>query len=329
MKARQIAIARNNVFARGLLDEVHFIERDADGLWGKWQSAGASAKTVIHSGQVVACIGRDDRLSALQLAPRLPWFTWDFQATELTATHLPDGAPVLVAVDRDDLAWYTWKPTPSSPWTDWQPLDGPVSSVAADAIPGGGLVVFGIRDGTVYHRWQDRPLAPWKGWTALGEPGGGAKSIKVTTISRGGLALFALGADGAVHHRWQDKPFGAWREWVSLDGAAGSFTVCKSPGGGLGLFAIGANAGVEYRYQPKAFGEWSPWTSLQGKAKSVAAQMSYADGLEVFAIGPDDELRHKWRDRLDLPWTEWALLDFEASPIRPLRYSPTSTDPIQ
>jgi hypothetical protein len=316
MKARQIAIALKNVHAIGLGDEVKFIERGADGLWGKWQDSGETAKRIVHGGQVIARIGVDDRVSVLQVTPRLPWFSWDIQAAELTVAHLPDGAPVLVVVDGDDLAWYARKPTPSSPWSDWQPLDGPITSVAADLIPGGGLVVFGIRDGGVYHRWQDRPLSAWKSWTFLEGPPGGAKTLAVTTITHGGLVVFALGGDEAVHHRWQSKPFGAWHDWESLGGTVKSFAVAKSPVGGLAVFAIGPDDGVQYRYQSKPFGEWSPWIDLRGRAKSIAAQMSYADGLEVFAIGMNDDVAHKWCDRLGSPWTEWALLEHEASAFR-------------
>jgi hypothetical protein len=316
MKARQIAIALKNVYALGPNDEVCFIERGVDGLWGEWQGTGESAKAIVHGGQVVGRIGVDDRVSAFQVTPRLPWVTWDIQGTELAVAHLSDGAPVLIVVDGDDLAWYCWKPTPSSPWSDWQPLDGPITSVAAGLIPGGGLAVFGIRDGGVYHRWQDRPLSAWKGWTSLDAPPEGAKSLGVTSITHGGLVVFALGGDDAIHHRWQDKPFGTWHDWESLGGAFKSLTVTKSPIGGLAVFAIGADDGVRYRYQSKPFGEWSRWIDLRGKAKRIAAQISYADGLEVFAVGMHDDIHHKWCDRLDSPWTEWTLLDHEASPLR-------------
>jgi hypothetical protein len=316
MKARQIAIALRNVFALGPTGEVRFIQRGEDGLWEAWQGTDASAKGIVHGGQVIATIGLDDRVSALQLTPRLPWVTWDVQASELTVAHLPDGAPVLFAVDADDMVWHAWKPTPSSPWSDWRPLDGPVSNLAAALIPGGGLVVFGIRDGAVYHRWEDRPLSAWKEWTALDGPPEGARALGVTTITHGGLVVFALGGDGAVHHRWQDKPFGVWHDWESLGGAVKSFSVCKSPSGGLAVFAIGTDDGVQYRYQSKAFGEWSRWISLHGRAKHIAGRMSYADGLEVFTIGMDDEVYHKWCDTLDSHWTAWALLDHEASPMR-------------
>jgi hypothetical protein len=316
MKARQIAIAPNSVYALGPAGEVSLIERGEDGLWGRWQATGERARSVVPGGQIIARIGVDDRVSALQVTPQLPWFTWDIQATELTLARLSDGAPVLVVVDGDDLAWYAWKPTPSSPWSDWQPLDGPITSVAADLIPGGGLAVFGIRDGAVYHRWQDRPLSAWKGWTSLGGPPGGAKTLGVTTITHGGLVVFAVGGDHAIYHRWQDKPFGTWHDWESLGGPVESFAVAKSPAGGLAVFAIGTDDGVQYRYQSKPSGEWSRWLDLRGTAKSIAAQAGYADGLEVFAVGMHDDVSHKWCDRLDSPWTEWTLLDHEASPLR-------------
>jgi hypothetical protein len=316
MKARQIAIARKSVYALGPTDEVRLIERGVDGLWGGWQGTGESAKTIVHGGQVIARIGIDDRVSALQVTPRLPWLTWDIQGTELTVAHLPGGAPVLIVVDGDHLAWHAWKPTPSSPWSDWQPLDGPITSVAADLIPGGGLAVFGIRDGAVYHRWQNRPQSAWKGWSSLDGPPGGARTLSVTTITHGGLVVLALGGDHALSHRWQDKPFGTWHDWESLGGAVKSFAVAKSSTGGLAVFAIGTDDGVQYRYQSKPFGEWSRWIDLHGKAKSIAAQISYADGLEVFTVGMHDDVYHKWCDRLDSPWTEWTLLDHEASPLR-------------
>lgn len=316
MKARQIAAALNNVYALGPAGEVGFIERGADGLWGSWQSTGESAKAIAHGGRVVARIGLDERVSAQQILPRVPWQTWDIQAAEVAVAHLPDGAPVLIVVDDDDLAWYAWKSTPASPWSDWQPLDGPITNVAAGLIPGGGLAVFGIRDGGVYHRWQDQPLSPWKKWTSLDAPPGGAKALVVTTITHGGLVLFALGGDAAIHHRWQDKPFGAWHDWEPLGGAAKSFAVAKSPIGGLAVFTIGPDDGVQYRYQSKPSGDWSRWIDLRGKAKSLAAQLSYADGLEVFAIDARDDVSHKWCARLDSPWVEWRLLDREASPIR-------------
>jgi hypothetical protein len=316
MKARQIAIARKSVCALGPTDEVRLIERGVDGLWGGWQGTGESAKTIVHGGQVIARIGIDDRVSALQVTPRLPWLTWDIQGTELAVAHLPGGAPVLIVVDGDHLAWHAWKPTPSSPWSDWQPLDGPITSVAADLIPGGGLAVFGIRDGAVYHRWQNRPQSAWKGWSSLDGPPGGARTLSVTTITHGGLVVLALGGDHALSHRWQDKPFGTWHDWESLGGAVKSFAVAKSSTGGLAVFAIGTDDGVQYRYQSKPFGEWSRWIDLHGKAKSIAAQISYADGLEVFTVGMHDDVYHKWCDRLDSPWTEWTLLDHEASPLR-------------
>jgi hypothetical protein len=316
MKARQIAIARKSVYALGPTDEVRLIERGVDGLWGGWQGTGESAKTIVHGGQVIARIGIDDRVSALQVTPRLPWLTWDIQGTELAVAHLPGGAPVLIVVDGDHLAWHAWKPTPSSPWSDWQPLDGPITSVAADLIPGGGLAVFGIRDGAVYHRWQNRPQSAWKGWSSLDGPPGGARTLSVTTITHGGLVVLALGGDHALSHRWQDKPFGTWHDWESLGGAVKSFAVAKSSTGGLAVFAIGTDDGVQYRYQSKPFGEWSRWIDLHGKAKSIAAQISYADGLEVFTVGMHDDVYHKWCDRLDSPWTEWTLLDHEASPLR-------------
>ena len=316
MKATQIAIAPASVYATDPRGEVRCIERGSDGLWGRWQAMDATAKTLVHAGRVVAAIGPDDRVSVLQVKPRLPWVSLDLVATKLATAHLPDGVPVLFALSDDGTVRHTWKPSPSAPWSDWQPLDGSVTGIAAERIPGGGLVVFGIRDGAVSHRWQDQPYGPWQSWTDLDAPPGGARALGVTTIHRGGLALFALGGDGALHHRWQDKPFGKWRDWEPLGEGIKSFAAARSLAGGLVVFAVGADDLVQYRFQSAAFDDWSGWIGLQGRAKALAAQPGYVDGLEVFSVGMTDEVSHKWCDRLDAPWTEWAQLDYEASPLR-------------
>lgn len=163
MKARQIAIAPGSVYAIGPLDQVRSIERGEDGLWGDWQATAATAKEIVHGGEVIGIVEPDGSVSAFQRVGKPCWFTWVLKATELSAVHLPGVGPVLFATAPGGMVWCARKHTPDSPWTNWEPLDGPVANIKAAVIPGGGLVVFGIRDGIVYHRWQDRPLSPWKG----------------------------------------------------------------------------------------------------------------------------------------------------------------------
>jgi hypothetical protein len=316
MKASQIAIAPGSVCAIGPRGDVSCIERRSDGLWGRWQGMDAGAKSLVHAGQVVAAIGLDDRVSALQVQPRLPWVSLDLTAMELAATHLPDGAPALFALADDGRIRHAWKPAPSSPWSQWQPLDGAVTGLAAECIPGGGLVVFGIRGEAVSHRWQDHPYGSWQSWTDLEPPPGGAQALAASTILRGGLALFALAGDGGLHHRWQDKPFGKWHDWQPLGEGIKTFAAARSLTGGLVVFAVGPDDLVRYRFQPTAFGHWGGWNDLHGRAKALAGQPGYMGGLEVFSVGMTDEVSHKWCDRLDAPWTEWAPLDYEASPLR-------------
>lgn len=312
MKARQIAPAFTSVFAIEPTGQVNFIERGAGGLWNGWQTTGTDARQIVHAGHVVARIGLDGRVSAWQRSPHLPWLTWDFEAAELTAAHLPGGAPVLFATDGDHSVWHAWKPLPTSPWSEWEPLGGPAAGLAADVIPGGGLAVFGIRDGSVHHTWQDQPATAWKEWTDLDAPPGGARALDVTTIKGGGLVVFVLGSDAALWHRWQDRPFGRWNPWEHLGERIGSFSITKTPSGGLAVFTIGLDDRVRYRRQTRPFGEWSRWMHLDGTASSIAAQPSYTDGLEVFAIGMDDEVYHAWCGRLDGPWTHWTLLERES-----------------
>ena len=315
MQARQLDVASDSVYIVGPDECVRFIARAEEGLWGPWLDAGVTARSLVHAGPVVARIGSDGRVSALQRTPSLPWHTWDLAASALTATHLADGAPALFALGEDGTLRYTWKPTPSDPWADWQPLGGPVTGVVAGLIPGGGLVVFGIADGEVRHRWQDRPTASWEAWTALGLPGGGARQLRATSLEHGGLALFALGADGAIHHRWQDKPFRSWHEWEVVGEHMESFDITKAPGGGLAVLAIGMDREVRCRFQSKRFGEWSRWMNLRGEARSVAARPGYVDGLEAFIVGLNGEVYHNWCDRMGEPWVGWRLLDRETRQV--------------
>src|SRR6266540_3531787 len=112
MKARQIAPAPTSVYTIGEQDQIRWIERGLDGLWGRWQEEGGGAKRIVHGGSIVAKIGLDEHVSALQRRPRTPWFTWDRRATELCAAHIPERGPMLFATDRD-IVWHAWKEAPS------------------------------------------------------------------------------------------------------------------------------------------------------------------------------------------------------------------------
>ena len=262
MKARQITVSPDSVYALGPSDEVMSIERGADGLWGSWSDAGATGRSLVHDGPVIGRIGLDDRVSVLQRKPPLPWTTWDLEARELAAARLPDGAPALFAVGLDATVWHTWKPTPTAPWADWQSLDGSLAGITANLIPGGGLAVFGIGDGTVYHRWQDAPVGPWHGWTGLDAPPGGASALGATTIFHGGLVVFALGGDGGVYHRWQDKPFGEWSRWINLQGRAKSVAAQRGYLDGLEVFAVGPDDEVYHKWCDRLDLPWTDWMLL-------------------------------------------------------------------
>lgn len=311
MQARQLAVSGDSVYIIGPDDQLRFILRADEGLWGPWQEAEAPARCIVHAGPVIGRLDLEGRVGALQRTPPLPWHVWDLRAEDLAAANLQDGAPALFAIDEDAMLRYTSKSSPFGPWADWVPLGGPVTGVAPALIPGGGLVAFAITEGEVRHRWQDRPQDPWKEWTSLGAPGGGARVLRTTTIGQGGLVVFALGRDGVVYHRWQDKPFRPWHDWEALGEHAASFDVTRSPAGGLAVVTIGSDHEVRFRFQSRPFGEWSRWVNLRGEAKSVAARQGYVDGLEAFIVGLNGEVYHNWCERPSDPWTGWRLLDRE------------------
>jgi hypothetical protein len=311
MQARQLAVSGDSVYILGPDDQLRFIARAEEGLWGPWQEAGVRGQAIVHAGPVIGRIDPEGRVSALQRVPPLPWQVWELRADELAAANLADGAPALFAVKAGELR-YTWKPAPSATWSEWQPLSGPVSGVSPTLIPGGGLAAFGITEGEVRHRWQDRPSGEWREWTPLGAPGGSVSSLRATSIGHGGLVVFALREDGAVYHRWQDKPFRPWHEWEELGRNVVCFDVTRTPAAGLAILAIGPDHEVRCRFQLRPFGEWSGWQNLRGEASSVAVRPGYVDGLEAFIVGLNGEVYHNWCERPTQPWTGWRLLDREA-----------------
>ena len=160
MKARQIAIAVHSVYALDLQQRIHAIERRSDGLWGPWQGTGAEALHIVHEGDIVARIGLDGRISALQRSPLARWQDLELEANTLTAARLPDGAPVLFASDGDNLVWHAWKPTPDSPWTPWESLAGFAVDLRATVIPKGGSSSLAFRTAPSTTGGRTSPAAP-------------------------------------------------------------------------------------------------------------------------------------------------------------------------
>ena len=318
MKARQIAPAFASVFAIDQEGQVRLIERGADGLWGRWQATGNSATRVVHAGTVVATLGADQRISALQRTAGGSWVTWDRRAVEVCATHVPGRGPLLFANDGEAV-WHTWKAAPATPWREWRALSGRVSDIDAAVSPGGPPTLFGLRQGNLVFCSENADHETWADWRSLGAPPEGVTAVRATSLGGGGLVVFAIGADGRVSHRWRDRPHHEWHPWEDLGGQARSLSVTRSPKGGLAIFAVADDADVRYRFQHKPFGDWSPWLDLGGEVTGASAQVSYTDGLEVFALGADAEVYHKWCERLDWPWTDWMILDYEASPLRTAR----------
>ena len=253
MQARQLAVSGESVYILGPEDQLRWIARVEEGLWGSWQDAGIRGRAIVHAGPVIGRLDPEGRVSALQRVPPLPWQVWEQRADELVAANLADGAPALFAVQAGELR-YTWKHSPSSPWAEWETLGGPIGGVASTLIPGGGLAAFGITEGEVRHRWQDRPSGAWREWTTLGSPGASVEALRATSIEGGGMAVFGLGENGVLYQRWQDKPFRPWHEWEELGGDAVCFDVTRTPAGGLAVITVGLDREVRCRFQSRPFG---------------------------------------------------------------------------
>ncbi|HEY7505632.1 MAG TPA: hypothetical protein VH700_16155 [Gemmatimonadales bacterium] len=311
MQARHLAVSGDSVYILGPDDQLRYIVRAEEGLWGPWQEGGVPGQTIVHAGPVIGRLDQQGRVSALQRVPPLAWQVWEFRADELAAANLANGAPALFAVQAGELR-YTWKASPSSAWGEWEPLGGPIRGVAPTLIPGGGLAAFGISGGDVRHRWQTRPSEEWREWADLGAPGVAVSALRAMGTDDGGLAIFGLGEDGVVYHRWQEKSSRPWGEWNELGGSAECFDVSRTPTGGLAILTVGFDREVRCRFQSRPSGEWSRWLNLRGEASRIALRPGYADGLEAFMIGLNGEVYHNWCRQPAEPWTGWRLLDREA-----------------
>jgi hypothetical protein len=103
MQARQLAVSGESVYILGPEDQLRWIARVEEGLWGSWQDAGIRGRAIVHAGPVIGRLDPEGRISALQRMPPLPWQVWEQRADELVAANLADGAPALFAVQAGEL----------------------------------------------------------------------------------------------------------------------------------------------------------------------------------------------------------------------------------
>ena len=173
------------------------------------------AKRIAHAGPAVARIGPDGRVSAFQRGSDLPWFPWSLVATELAATHLRDGTPVLFALGADGVLYHRWQDQPFAPWHEREPLGEGIRSFAVSRFPVGGLSVFAVgTDDFVRHRYQSKAFGEWSGWAGMRSR---AQHVAAQPGYADGLEVFAIGMDDEVRHAWCDRLGDAWSNWWVLD----------------------------------------------------------------------------------------------------------------
>ena len=65
MQARQLAVSGDSVYILGPDDQLRYIARAEEGLWGAWEETGVGGRAIVHAGPVIGRLDPDGRVVAL------------------------------------------------------------------------------------------------------------------------------------------------------------------------------------------------------------------------------------------------------------------------
>jgi metallophosphoesterase (TIGR03767 family) len=143
--------------------------------------------------------------------------------TQLAAATNADGRIELFGVTVAGARVMRRAQTSPGDWSgsNWTPLDGRASTLAA-CQAGGIVALFATdEDGRVLHRHQTGPGAStWTPWAQLDPDDWAQHDIRqlAAAHTQGALTLFAVDADGAVLYREQSDLWAHWGTWIQLPG---------------------------------------------------------------------------------------------------------------
>jgi hypothetical protein len=226
------------------------------------------------------------------------------------------GRVELFGIGAHGTPYHRWQLAAGLGWTNWTPMNGVVTSLAAVTMSDGREELFVVgQHGTPYRRYQ-LSQGGWSDWVALN---GVVSSLAVVVNADGRLELFAVGQHNVPYHRWQLTASGGWSDWTAFDGAATNLSAARNSDGRLELFAVGTNGAPYHRWQVTAGGAWSDWSQLNGVVSDVAA-IANADGrLELFAVGQHNTPYHRWQISGAGGWSDWAAFDGAVSTLAAAR----------
>jgi hypothetical protein len=155
-------------------------------------------------------------------------------------------------------------------WSDWLPLDGPMSAIA---IQGNGyqrVELFGLdAAGRVRHRWE-LPTGGWSPWADFGLGLPPVRTIATTTFGAGeGVVVYVTTSAGQLYERIQysaptgGNGGGTWSGWLALGGGLSEVTPTTDSAGLVELFGVDGSGTLWHR-RVLPEGGWSTWLTLDG-----------------------------------------------------------------
>lgn len=204
------------------------------------------------------------------------WNTSEFDGavTSAAVARNGDGRLEVFGVNEDGKAWNRWETVAGSDsWTNWSPFSyypgTRLRSIAAETNGGGQIEVVALTYDNQIYQIRQLPGGGWSGWSVIS---GQLKSVAMTRLNDGRLALVGANAAGQV---WSAEEAtstpGSWNPWVELSLAGAklrSMAAETNVDGRVEVFGVDDSGNVWRRPQLAGGVTWSAWSKLIDGATS-------------------------------------------------------------
>jgi metallophosphoesterase (TIGR03767 family) len=276
-----IAVARNQdgrlqTFAAGQTDDkLRHTNQHAAGSesWTDWDHLGGHMLSVAaerdNSGRIllVGTTHTGDVFHKTQTTPGGKWSAWTkldgAKLRSITVARNSDGRMEVFGSDKDGQVLHTLQNTPgdSRNWSKWTALDGRATQVAAESLPDGRIILFGVnKKGETFRRWQQP--GGWSTWNRF-DGSEVLTSIAAARDQAGRMEIFGTDRTGQVLRRHQTKAGDekSWTDWTRFNAQMAHVAASSNADGRVEVFGYDHQGRVWHRSQ-KSGGSWTGWSEL-------------------------------------------------------------------